>query len=284
MTQASGGGSSGAAGNAGNAGGAGQGGGNSGGNSGGEGFDIRGFVEGVGSELGSARNEAAHARNMAERSHQMLAKLKGVLSGEDEQQEEENPNAWFQDILIQLVEAEKNGQDLPITKKQLLQLKKLSDDNTDLKKAVHRLLELEKTINDPEYSQNNQAWTMLDTYVSESIEKLYGEDDGTIAKAVTDKIVTSLKKLTRDNPQAWKQIRRNPTALRQFAVAHINQIIPKAHRHLLEEEHERSQPITEETIKQAWEECQRIEDPQQRAAMEAQVRQAFLELKFSKRR
>ena len=237
------------------------------------------FMASLKSEFGNVRQEMGNVRAEANEARNTINRIKEAVGGEKEAE-----SYWYDEMLDQLLEAEKSGKSLPMTAR-LAAVLASNEKTTKTQEAT--IAELKKRIDqlqNPQTHINTQTYAQLDNLVSSNLEKVFGEVDQHIYNAVSVKIADTLKELQKSYPDQWKDIQRNDGARTKLVSWAIQSMVPPSAKKLVMDKYEESQPLTDADFQRAFDEAKQIPNAQLRARAITQIRQAHWEHKYNANR
>jgi len=218
------------------------------------------------------------ANSRATESQETLDRLKKVLVG-DESEAEATP--WYEDMqdyyLKQAMEAEKEGQGIPLTANLAVKLAEVARQNEALTKQLEDLTKKQQVMADPMVQLDNQTYMNIDTTIENQLGKIYGEVPAFQFDAITKELSSTINQIKKDHPQAWDEIRRSPTKQQQLANHFVMKNVPPKAREMMQNEKIQNTPMTQQELLQAFDESKEIEDPKQRTRIQQNIRQSILE-------
>jgi hypothetical protein len=139
----------------------------------------------------------------------------------------------------------------------------------------------QQRLSDPVISQENQAFSRMDTHLLNRVEEFYGEENPFIADAVSQLVADEIRDLKKHEPDTWKKVMRSEALQKKLVDHFVKEVVPPNARKLLHEVNEAVTPIGHSDLAEAWEEAQQIEDPRTRSEVMTLLRQKMLEVNFS---
>lgn len=201
-------------------------------------------------QLQQMHQDSLEAKETAKAATQKLEALSQVFNGTKEQ--EIDPEEWSNDILKDLMEAEKQGQKLPVSSKMFKQLYNISKESLESTKMLKELREQVKSLSNPVTMVDRNTYAVIDEKIHTSLEALYGDSNPVVADAIRAEMVETIKLIQREEPAKWEQIRRNPKFIENLVNHTVKQIMPPEYTKRMAEEEESNKPVTAETIRQAY--------------------------------
>jgi len=239
--------------------------------SGGEGSD---FFSQYQREMGETRQTATEAAGRASKAEQTLARLQQALSGDEK---EASQDEWFDEIMNQAFEAEKNGQSMPITVQIATQLMNTQKQLAKATQVIQNLQQKQEILADPEVTDENMAYSDIDKQIKAQLKQVYsGQDSPYMKDAVASSIVAELKDMQRNDPNLFKQVIYDEATRNKMVKHFVMQVVPHKARQIVSEVREATAPITEQDWQQAWAETNMIEDPRLRSQTKEVLRQEIL--------
>ena len=239
-----------------------------------EGFDSEGFME----EFEGLKKQNRQLSEHVSKTSEVTDRLRQALGdGSMDQQTEQD---WVDAFLeAAMDDQKKGGLGLPLTTKLAMKAKEAETRVAKLEKQLERLLERNKVENDPTVAADRQAYLSIDNHLQKSIENLYGDVDPQLFQAAAQKCTETIKQIQRDKPEQWAKIRRDPSYLQKLAQYHVEKIIPPRVRQMLESEKVKNTELSRKDLHDAFREAdEKLHDqPENRAAMKAQIRQKMFE-------
>lgn len=205
-----------------------------------------------------------------------IEKLKQAFSNEKPRDAQ---GKWIDKHLGRILEARQRGQEMPITEDLVVEFQKQMDEVTELKKALQEAQQALKHMRNPATWQDNQVYSDMDNVLSSTLEKVYGDSNPRMHAMVSEVVAERLKQARQEAPELWEKIRNDKTLQRKIVMKAVSEIVPPQAMQMMRKQHEDSQPITQETWNQAWEEAQQIEDPDLRAKTKELLRHKMYEMK-----
>jgi hypothetical protein len=186
------------------------------------------------------------------------------------------------------MEADKQGQKLPVSSKMFQQLYNLSKENTESTRMLAELNKKVEMLSNPVTRVDQNSYAIVDDNINEYLETIYGESQPMIANAVREKMVDTIRLIQKEAPQKWEQIRRSPGQLQKLVQHTVLETLPPAVIEQIKAEEEANTPITYSQIQQAYQEMKSAEfqalPAKQRQEIQTQVRHAEFELREQARR
>jgi hypothetical protein len=230
---------------------------------GGEGAE---FMNSLASEFGSIRGEIAHTRKEAQAARGTIDRIKEAVGVENQAQEA----YWYDEVLDQLLEAEKSGKSLPMTARLASVLAETQKASKQQAEMIARLEAQLRKQQNPDTHVNAQTYAALDTMIVGNLEKIFGEVDSHLYDSVSVKIADALKDLQKNHPKQWENIRRSSDSQKKLVSWAIQGFVPPSAKKLVMDQWESQQPITDNDFQNAFEEAKQIPDAKLRAkAIEA---------------
>ncbi len=230
-------------------------------------------IEALTREIASVRHDNARVSGEARAASQQLGRIREVFAPAAEPTGDE----WLDDVLSHALEAEKNGQPMPITVKIATQLAQTQEANRKLLEQVAKLSGDQARLNDPQVTADNAAYTSIDGNIADFVQEYYGGENTQIFDAIADAVAKEIKDLQKTNPKQWMQVRRDPK-LHKAIVQHYGfKLIPPQARNIVSEVAEYSQPITVNDLKEALMQTAQIPDEALRERTKTKLRQNYWE-------
>jgi hypothetical protein len=241
----------------------------------------------IAAQLQQMQQDSLNAREYVRESNSKMAAAARALSGEKE--EEPDPEEWSNDLLRDLMEAEKQGQKLPISSKMFKQLYNISKENTESSKIIRDLQRQVSHLSNPITRVDQNAYAQVDDQITQQLEELYGEPNPVMADSVRASMVETIKYIQREDPSKWEQIRRDPAQLNKLIQYTVTQALPPAVVERLQAEAEANTPLTYSDIQRAYHEMKHSPEFRQlpaneRQRIQTQIRHAELDMREQARR
>jgi hypothetical protein len=246
------------------------------------------FVQGIGQELGISREEARQAREEARESKEMFKKLEGVFK----EQPKDNPQAWFDNILDAVMEADRQGKPMPITGQMATILAKVQEQTLGQQAQIEKLEKIIQQLSNPANAANQRAYMAMDDAITTTLEGIYGEVPMAFHNAVSSEVESILRTLQTEAPAKWEQIRRSETYQKRLVAHCAQKLVPPKAREIVMEKHEKERPTTYADIMQARSEIREMKravaqghdvgyTPKQLESFERQVREQEWEMRYN---
>lgn len=217
-----------------------------------------------------------------------LGKLRDVFSPQDAKAPDplEAIEAEMDTVIQAAYEADKRGEPIPLTARGYLAALKAQADGIKFQnQLLERLAKIEGQANraaDPQSTINNQAYANLDNYVQQGLDRIYGQAENyTPVKkqqfnAVTNQMSQDLKRIMQERPEAWDQLRRDPSRQQAFVNHYLRQQLPPKAVEILERETLQNTDMTSTELMNAFREAGQIQDIEKRREIRAAIRQDIL--------
>lgn len=213
--------------------------------------------------------EQQRAKN--ETLEQTLGKMRGAFV-----EESEDPNGWYDEILRIGQEAEKQGSGMPVTIDLATRLRQQIDKNQSIEKKLAALEQVISANLNPEALHDQRTFVDLDSYIADSVGKVYGDDAPQIVSILGRNVSREISELRQNNPQKWDALRRNPELQKEIVNRNMLSLIPKSLRDKMHYEDLKNTPMTINQLAEALAEAKRIKNPTLRAQTIAKIRQDAL--------
>lgn len=195
--------------------------------------------------------------------------------------------AQLDHYLEKALEAEKAGQPIPLTTNlavNYFQDKIASEkSNADLQRTIQALQSKIDNLSNPQQAQNNQAYSNMDSHLITTLDTLFG-DPGKVTpqkqaqfQAISTQVGQAIKRLQKEAPAQWDQIRRNPDLQKQVIDNYVRQNLPPAVTRMMEQEKLSKQTMNQGELWEAFREAKDIADPEERAEIRTKIRQQILQ-------
>lgn len=230
----------------------------------------------VAEQLHQMHEDSRSAKASADQANAKLAEIAKVFGNQGER--EEDPEAWSNDILHELMEAEKAGQKLPISSKMFKQMYNMSLVQNENQKIIQDLRNRVANLQNPVTQVDRGAYARVDEGITQAIEELYGEENSIVADAVRAQMVETIKLIQNESPDAWDRIRRDPGKLTKLINYTVAETVPPAVMQRLAQEAEDNEPITAETISDAFYEFEHSPQIRALSATEREIVQREIRL------
>lgn len=182
--------------------------------------------------IGHTQQQSQHASQISEQNHQMLSKLKEVFSPQ-----EKKADSWYDNVLRAAIEAEKNGNPIPLTVDISSQLKLTQEQNRILQEKLSKLEQRENWRSNPETSIDQAAYNHVDMFMSQELSSAFdGNIPQPLAQAVTADLVQRIQHEQVNNPERWRQIRSNPDLMRTIVKNAVAQFVPPRARTIINQD------------------------------------------------
>lgn len=220
--------------------------------------------------LNSKFDEYDKALGESAKDKEILSKLKSALSDEQPRDKE---GKWIDKHLARIMEARQQGGSMPITEDLVVAMQQQMDETTALKSQLEEALRTIKQLSNPQTHQDQNVYGTMDNITTRTIERIYGEVRPEIHDLVSRTLSDRLRQTQKEAPEVWERIRLDPQLQKKVVLKAVSDIVPPQAMQMMRQKHEDEQPLTMQTIRQAFEEAQSIEDPEMRAKAKEIVRQ-----------
>lgn len=201
---------------------------------------------------------------------ELLKRLKSAFSPAEEKgkSRSEHLQGEFDQFLQRALELKARGQELPMTQQLAVnfyesQLESLKEIDA-LKAELAKVKGDTERANDPSAPVNNLAYTQMDTFLQQSLDQLYGNDQKAFASkkhmynAVSSELAEHLKGMQRQAPGEWDQLRRSPGKMQSLVNDILRSIVPPKAMQLIEEQELKATPMTKGELWGAFREAQQL--------------------------
>jgi hypothetical protein len=237
------------------------------------------FADELEQELASVKEESQRNRQEFQKVSKTLDNIKGAFGPHAEPtvdfdaQEKEELDYYLNAAL----EAEKAGRPIPLTAKLAVAKYEQSKRIRALEGKISELTKGVSTLADPETTYDNNAYAALETNVYNTIQSIYGEFDQHVGKACGEKLATEIKRIKKENPQGWNQIRSNPKHLESLAMYAVEKVIPPKAREIMKADSIKNTKMGRQDLLRALRENQeQTKDPALRNELHKKIRRDFL--------
>jgi len=177
----------------------------------------------------SIMQQTQQVSTKVDRQGEVLSKLEQVFS-----KAEPAPDGWYDDVLRAAMEAEKQGQGMPLTVKISTQLLEQQKANAKLMAELEQLKSRENMRSNPQFQMDQAAFNHIDQFMSRELEAAY---DGSIPKpvavAVTQDLVQRIQHTQQHDPELWSRIRSNPELMQRVVRQAVAQAVPPEARRVV---------------------------------------------------
>lgn len=243
--------------------------------------------------------ELAGLRQQTSQNSQLMDQLRGVFNPQTQQvdpidQTISEAEQQMDFYLQQALEADKNGNPIPLTTnlaiahfKNVIATANEKRDNAKTMAAMRQKL---NQLTDPNVQIDTGAYADIDNKITQYMGQLYGNDQASMDVRIAQfnniagQIGQEIKNIQKTMPDVWDRVRRNPEERQKLVAYYVEKNMPPRVRQQLEQEHIQNTPMTMDDLYQAFEETKLIQDPKQRADLQARVRQEILAEQFDMNR
>lgn len=208
------------------------------------------------------------------RQGEVLERLEKVFSKAEPQ-----PDGWYDDVLKAALEAEKQGQSMPLTLKISNELLAQQKANQKLMADLEQLKAKENLRSNPQFQMDQAAYNHIDQAMARELEDAY---DGTIpehvAVAVTQDLVKRIQHTQQHDPATWAKVRSNPELMQQVVRRAVAQAVPPQARRVIAQEQLANATYEPNDMRAAIAEAQemlRRPDVQQNPALSAKIHESI---------
>jgi hypothetical protein len=237
------------------------------------------FADELEQELLSVKEESARNKQEFGKVSETLNKVKQAFGHEaaPEADPDEIDKQFLDRYLEAALESEKQGRPIPLTAQLAVKLVEQNKLMREMQKKLNKVTEGVGVLADPETTYDNNAYAAIETSIYKTIQNLYGEYDKDLGQACGTKVANEIKRIKRENPQGWNNIRSSPQLIESLAMYAVEKVIPPKARDILKAENLRSTKMgREELVKALRENNAETKDPQQRAMLNKKIRQDIL--------
>lgn len=208
-------------------------------------------------------------------------KIKAAFS--DDAGKEVDPDDKMLDMYLEaaLEDQKQGGKGLPLTTKLAMELVATKKAMKEMQAAIKQMSGRQEFDSRPDTKYDQDAYSTLDMSIQEAIGSIYGEENPSMFKAVTEQLANEINSIKANKPEMWAQIRRNPEYLKRLGMHFVEKCVPKKAREMMTAERERNTPMTQSDLAQALREANELRDPQARSKVKEAIRQKMLEVRYS---
>lgn len=244
------------------------------------------YMQGIESEIANTREEALQARREAAHLSQTVGKIRQAFVP----QEQPRGDEWYDQILDQLMEAEKAGKSMPMTGVIAQQVAALQKKSMNESQEIAQLRAIVEKLKNPSVMADQRAYANMDDQIITTLEDMYGEDvPPAFAEAVSSEIESVLRVIQAEAPDKWKKIGRSESMQRKLVLHCAQKLVPPKARETMVSQYEQERPTTMQDFERGWAELATLEqmakrgeaNPREVAQMKTQLRQEWLEYKFN---
>jgi hypothetical protein len=205
--------------------------------------------------IGHVSQQQEQMSSKLSKSEEVLGKLEKVFS----RSEEKNSDEWYDDVLRTALEAEKQGQPIPLTVKISTELRNAQKSNEQLMKEIQELKAKNQIKENPNFQADQAAYNHIDMFMSQELKNAFGQNvPKAVAVAVTQDLVQKIQDEQRTNPERWKEIRSNPQLMQRIARNAVAQTIPQQARQLSHQYQQENAVYSPDEIKENIAEAQQL--------------------------
>ena len=213
-----------------------------------------GFDQNIMSMIGHTQQTTEQLGHKTASMEQTLSKLEKVFS-----KEEAKPDQWYDDVLRTAMEAEKQGQPIPLTVQIATQLRQAQANNEQLMNELAELKKREGIRSNPEFTSDTAAYNQIDMYMARELESAFqGNVPKPLAQAITADLVEKIQQEQRSNPDNWRSIRSNPQTMQKIVKNAVAQFIPPQARQIAQQHAVENAQYGEDEIVSAIREAQEL--------------------------
>lgn len=244
------------------------------------------YMQGIESEISNTREEALQARREAAHLSQTVGKIRQAFVPAEQPRGDE----WYDQILDQLMEAEKAGKSMPMTGVIAQQVAALQKKSMNESQEIAQLRAIVEKLKNPSVVADQRAYANMDDQIITTLEDMYGEDvPPAFAEAVSSEIENVLRVIQAEAPDKWKKIGRSESMQRKLVLHCAQKLVPPKARETMVSQYEQERPTTMQDFERGWAELATLEqmakrgeaNPREVAQMKTQLRQEWLEYKFN---
>lgn len=185
---------------------------------------------------------------------EILGKLEKAFSKHEPQ-----PDDWYDDVLKAALEAEKQGQGMPLTLKISNKLLEQTQNNAKLLQEIEQLKAKENLRSNPQFQMDQAAYNHIDQFMAQELERSYdGATPKHVAAAVTSDLVERIRYTQQNEPELWQKVRSNPDLMRQVVQRAVAQSIPPEARRVVQEQYLNNQTYSPDDMRTAIREAQEM--------------------------
>lgn len=263
--------------------------------------DYRGKLGEQGKQLGSLKSELEETKKKFANTEGIFSKMKNIFTGKEEQKPDpvkakKSQHEQSMDyVLSQVLAAQKQGREMPVTAKIGTDLYALASDYEERfakqQEVIDKLNQKIEMLSSPDTSLDVNAGHRLETMLMGALDTVYGDtDDSTRIKAAqfdsaARLIGEEIKDLKENDPQKWNRIRRDQSAMQKMVNHFVKMTIPPKAREIMEKEHIENEPTSIQDLWAAFKEAKEasVKDPRFKEIAE-KIRHEILEHEFAGKR
>jgi len=197
---------------------------------------------------------------------------------------EQGNGAWWDDTFMQLLDADKRGQAMPLTARIGYQTHQNETRLAQVEAALREAkAELERVKN-PVNRADQGTYARMDDLLTTNLEALYGEASPALHNAISSEIVDGIRYLQKNDPKQWEQVRRSETLQSRLVDWATRKVVPPGAVDAVAREVEAQTPVTVDTFEQAAQELQSLRGQipeKQFQDLKVQLRQQMWEFKYN---
>lgn len=244
------------------------------------------------------QQELEKVRGDASGASKRIKEIESFFRGDQNKEPEADPvgdevkqlEAEMDEYLSAAIEAERQGRPIPLTVnsaiKSLQHQIRYAKENSEMRKKLEALEGKLDQSSHPELGLDRQAYSNIDTQIESALSQIYGNDPDVVDAqfdVVSKRVAREVTELQKEDPVAWRRIRKNPDAQRKLVNHFVQQHIPPRARQVLEEDHIRRTPMSADDLLQAFREAKEKAPTDPVAAKElSKIRQELLAARFSR--
>jgi hypothetical protein len=206
------------------------------------------------SVLSAIGHQTQHLTQQTSKHDEVISKLEKVFS-----KAEEKPDGWYDDVLQAALEAEKNGQPIPLTVKISTELRRAQENNQKLMQELEAIKQKQAVKDNPGFQADQMAYNHMDMFMAQELKSHFGDAiPKATAAAVTQDLSQKIAEEQRNNPQRWQQIRSNPEMMARIVRNAVATTIPPRARQIAAEHAQANAVYDPEEIKENLDEAMQL--------------------------
>lgn len=262
--------------------------------------EVTEYLKTQGSELRAAQGLIASLRAQQEQTQGTLGKIKEVFAPSNAPAPDPiadkiaSHEAKIDEALATAIQAERAGRPIPETIKAQIEAHQIAIDNlTERRENRTKVGELEQRVqqlSDPGNIIDQMAFSQMDNFIMNAMQTVYGNAPEYAVqrqsnfKSVASQMLDEVRRLKKEQPEIWDQIRRQPEKQRSMVNWFVEQNMPPKARLIMEQERLKNEPMSLDDYEQAHREAATIPDPVERAKIRTRIRQEMWAEKFTQNR